>query len=56
MNTSQPFCWNIAIHVSLGLTKTTLNHYYTKTDDSELYQIAMGMCLQHTMFLFTEYP
>ena len=31
-----------AIRTSLGLAKKTLNRYYTKTDDSELYRITMG--------------
>ena len=33
---------NIAVRASLGLAKKTLNRYYAKTDDSELYRIAMG--------------
>ncbi|KAG0708537.1 hypothetical protein DFH29DRAFT_794768, partial [Suillus ampliporus] len=31
-----------AIRASLGLAKKTLNHYYSMTDWSEVYQIAMG--------------
>jgi hypothetical protein len=33
---------NISIRASLGFAKKTLNRYYTKTDDSETYRIAMG--------------
>ncbi|KIL65170.1 hypothetical protein M378DRAFT_77314 [Amanita muscaria Koide BX008] len=32
-----------AIRAALGLAKKTLNRYYTLTDSSELYRIAMGM-------------
>jgi hypothetical protein len=32
-----------AIRAALGLAKKTLNHYYSKTDNSEAYRIAMGM-------------
>ncbi|KAG1730976.1 uncharacterized protein EDB91DRAFT_1059092 [Suillus paluster] len=31
-----------AIRASLGLAKKTLNHYYSMTDWSEVYRIAMG--------------
>jgi hypothetical protein len=31
-----------AIRASIGLAKKTLNRYYTKTDDSEVYRIAMS--------------
>ena len=31
-----------AIHASLGLVKKTLNRYYSRTDDSEAYRIAMS--------------
>ena len=31
-----------AICSALGLAKKTLNHYYSRTDDSEAYQIAMS--------------
>ena len=30
------------IHVVLNVAKKTLNHYYTKTDQSEVYHIAMS--------------
>ncbi|KIM57562.1 hypothetical protein SCLCIDRAFT_130247, partial [Scleroderma citrinum Foug A] len=33
---------NPAIHATLGLTKHTLNKYYSSTDLSKLYQIMMG--------------
>ena len=41
---------NVAIRASLGLAKTTLNRYYMKSDDSELYRITMGTCLVHATF------
>ena len=37
--------YNVSICASLGLAKKTLNHYYSMTDMSEVYRIAMGMYL-----------
>lgn len=34
-----------AIRAACTLSKRTLNRYYNKTDHSENYRIAMGMCL-----------
>jgi hypothetical protein len=31
-----------SIRVALSIAKKTLNRYYDKTDDSEVYRIAMG--------------
>ena len=31
-----------SIHVALTIAKKTLNRYYDKTDDSEVYRIAMS--------------
>ena len=31
-----------AICVALGIAKKILNHYYSRTDDSEAYRIAMS--------------
>jgi hypothetical protein len=33
-----------AIRAALGIGKRTLNRYYSRTDQSELYRIAMGTC------------
>ncbi len=33
-----------AIHASLLIAKKTLNRYYSMTDASKLYHIAMGTC------------
>jgi hypothetical protein len=33
---------SLAIRSSLGLAKKTLNRYYSRTDDSEAYRIAMS--------------
>jgi hypothetical protein len=33
-----------AVHAALALGKRTMNKYYERTDFSELYRIAMGMC------------
>jgi hypothetical protein len=35
--------YNAPIHAVLSMGKKTLNHYYTLTDSSELYRIAMSM-------------
>ncbi|KIL55363.1 hypothetical protein M378DRAFT_90997, partial [Amanita muscaria Koide BX008] len=35
--------FSVAIKAALNIGKYTLNQYYTKTDYSETYQIAMGM-------------
>jgi hypothetical protein len=34
-----------AIRAAVAIGKRTLNRYYDQTDHSELYRIAMGMCL-----------
>ena len=34
----------LAIKAALAIGKKTLNCYYNKTDHSEVYRIAMGMC------------
>lgn len=34
--------YSAAIHSVLAIGKRTLNHYYNKTDQSEIYRIAMG--------------
>ena len=33
----------LAIKAALAIGKKTLNHYYNKTDHSEVFRIAMGM-------------
>ena len=52
-------CGNIkfskAIHAALDIGKQTLNHYYNKTDHSEVYRIAMSRSspsFQHSFYLF----
>ena len=37
--------YDVSICTSLGLAKKTLNRYYSMTDMSEVYRIAMGMYL-----------
>ena len=39
--TSQKFC--LAICATLAVGSITLNKYYNKTDNSEVYHISMGM-------------
>ena len=36
--------YSLAIKAVLAIGKKTLNRYYNKTDHSEVYRIAMGMC------------
>ena len=40
-----------AIQAALGLGKWTLNHYYSKTDSSETYRIAIGEYLLYSNIL-----
>ena len=47
---SQNIKYSEAIHAALALGKHTLNHYYDKTDHSEVYRIAMGKLL-HVHFV-----
>jgi hypothetical protein len=35
--------YSVAIHAALSVGKKTLNRYYTKTDLSKTYRIAMGI-------------
>lgn len=37
--------YDYAIRTAMGIAKCTLNKYYERTDLSEVYRIAMGMCL-----------
>ncbi len=34
--------YSLAIRAALGLAKKTLNRYYSRTDESEAYRIAMS--------------
>ncbi|GBE82287.1 putative AC9 transposase [Sparassis crispa] len=45
---------NIAIHTLLGLAKKTLNKYYTLTDSSEVYRIAMVLHPRHKLSYFKQ--
>lgn len=40
--------YNNAIRSSLSIARRTLNRYYSKTDMSETYRIAMGTCTSCT--------
>ncbi|KAH9975145.1 hypothetical protein BJV77DRAFT_932222, partial [Russula vinacea] len=42
----------VAIHVALSIGKKTLNHYYSKTDLSNVYQIAMVLHPRHKLNYF----
>ncbi|KAF9554476.1 hypothetical protein CPC08DRAFT_615321, partial [Agrocybe pediades] len=43
-----------AIRASLGLAKKTLNRYYSKTDDIEVYRIAMVLHPKHKLQYFKD--
>ena len=43
---------NRTLAAALGLAKKTLNQYYSQTDDSETYLIAMSKLLKFTVFTF----
>ena len=43
--------YSAAIHSVLAIGKRTLNHYYNKTDQSEIYRIAMVSCNFFESFL-----
>ena len=46
--------YNRAIHASLGIARKTLNRYYTLTDMSEVYRIAMGMLAPPLFCLYSD--
>lgn len=39
-----------ALKAALAISKKTLNRYYNKTDDSEVYRIAMGISFYYRLF------
>jgi hypothetical protein len=43
---------NEAVRAAAGLAKQTLNRYYSRTDDSEAYRIAMSMDFSYVYYLF----
>jgi hypothetical protein len=49
-------CANIklskAIRAALAIGKETLNRYYNKTDQSDVYRIAMGRFVHSSFYLF----
>jgi hypothetical protein len=49
---SQNIKYSKAIRAALALGKQTLNRYYDKTDQSEVYRIAMGRSLHVSFYLF----
>ena len=44
--------FNCAVCASLGVARKMLNRYYTLTDMSEVYQIAMGTFVPHLPSVF----
>ena len=42
----------LALKATLAISKKTLNQYYKKTDDTEVYCIAMGIFLYSVFHLF----
>jgi hypothetical protein len=47
--------FSLSIQAALTMGKKTLNRYYSKTDLSEVYRIAMGTCLHIHMTLHTHF-
>lgn len=43
-----------AVKAALSMGKLTLNRYYSKTDDSDIYRVAMGMCFSTGYLTSTE--
>jgi len=39
---NSPYKFSVAIRAALVIGKNTMNRYYNKTDQSEVYRIAMG--------------
>lgn len=46
--TSDQYC--LAIKAALAIGKKTMNRYYNKTDQSEVFRIAMGKYLQELQY------
>jgi hypothetical protein len=42
-----------SIRAALGIAKKSLNRYYNTTDQSEVYRIAMGMCVSIVAWVLT---
>ena len=40
--------YNPAIKAALAIGKKTINRYYSRTDESEVYRIAMSKCSLHS--------
>jgi len=50
-----PFKFSIAIRAALAIGKNAINRYYNKTDQSEVYRIAMGKSSFRSFVVFTYY-
>ena len=50
-NQSRDRKFEASIRMTVSIAKRTLNKYYDKTDDSEVYRIAMGMFSLHFQYL-----
>jgi hypothetical protein len=54
-NSNSPTQYSPPIRAALAVGKNTLNKYYNKTDDSEVYRIAMGNVLLVDMLIYTNF-
>lgn len=48
-NFAQDTKYHIAIRSAVNLARRTLNRYYSLTDASEVYRIAMGKCKYYNL-------
>jgi hypothetical protein len=53
--TSEAHQFSLPIRAALVIGKNTINRYYNKTDQSEVYRIAMGMSFFSSPFGFSLY-
>jgi len=51
-DTPSKYC--LAIRAALAVGSMTMNKYYNKTDNTEVYRIAMGACSLVTICLITD--
>ncbi len=52
MSSDSLYKFSVAIHAALAIGKSAMNKYYNKTDQSEVYHIAMGQVFFYSTFSF----
>ena len=48
-----PYKFSVPIRAAIAIGKNTINRYYNKMDQSEVYRIAMGKSPFHSFAIFT---